>query len=173
MTADLGTLEHDGDRVVLRFTRRIGHPPERVWRALTEDARLEAWFPTTIEGERRAGAPLRFTHRYRDIPVMEGEMLGFDPPRLLELRWGDDVLRFELEADGPDATVLVFTDTFPELGRAARDGAGWHACLDVLAYAAGDGEQPPWSAADRWAQVKDGYVERFGPAASTIGPPGE
>jgi len=26
----------------------------------------------------------------------------------------------------------VLLDTIDELGKAARDGAGWHACLDVL-----------------------------------------
>jgi uncharacterized protein YndB with AHSA1/START domain len=170
---DLGTLEHDGDRVVLRFDRRLAHPPERVWRALTEDDQLEAWFPTTVEGERREGAPLRFAHRDAAAPPMTGEMLAYDPPRLMELRWGDDVLRFELEPDGPDATRLVFTDTFSEIGRATRDGAGWHACLDLLAYAAAGEEPPPWKPRERWAQVRDAYAERFGPAASTVGPPGE
>ena len=38
---------------------------------------------------------------------MDGEMLAFDPPRLMELRWGEDVLRFELEPDGEDATLLT------------------------------------------------------------------
>ena len=53
---ELGTLERVGDVSVLRYERRLAHPRERVWRALTDDAELAAWFPTTIEGERQNGA---------------------------------------------------------------------------------------------------------------------
>jgi hypothetical protein len=63
--------------------------------------------------------------------------------------------------------VLVMTQTMNEIGRAARDGAGWHVCLDAL-EARLDGREPP--AADRWKQVHPGYVSRFGPEAATIGP---
>ncbi len=37
--------------------------------------------------------------------------------------------RIELQADGA-GTLLTLTDTFDDLGKAARDGAGWHECLD-------------------------------------------
>lgn len=170
-TQDRGELERDEGRLVLRFRRRLEHPPEKVWRALVEPEQLEAWFPTTIEGERAAGAPLRFNHRDLAAPAMQGEMLAFEPPSLLALRWGEDILRFELRPDG-NGTVLEFTDTFDEVGRAARDGAGWHTCLDQLAYAVAS-QAPPWDPADHWRQVHGGYVERLGPEASTLGPPEE
>ena len=38
---------------------------------------------------------------------------------------------------GP-ARVLRFSATFDELGKVARDGAGWHACLDLLDYEVAD-----------------------------------
>jgi Activator of Hsp90 ATPase homolog 1-like protein len=60
---DLGELERNEDTVLLRFTRRLAHPPQKVWRALVEPAHLAVWFPTTIDGERAAGARLRFRHR--------------------------------------------------------------------------------------------------------------
>jgi uncharacterized protein YndB with AHSA1/START domain len=164
-----GQLEQAGTRWVLRFTRTLRHPPEKVWRALTENAELEAWFPTTIDGERTAGAALTFRFREGELPDMRGEMLACDPPRLLELSWGGDVLRFELRPDG-DGTVLTLTDTFDEVGKASRDAAGWHVKLEELAYHL-DGEQPPWEEGKRWAPVHEGYVEQFGPEASTVGPP--
>ena len=164
-----GTLERRGGRWRLRFMRRLPHPPEKVWRALTEPEHLAAWFPAAIEGERAAGAPLRFVHRDGRGPALDGEMLACDPPSLLELRWGDETLRFELRPDGA-GTLLVFVDTFDQIGKAARDAAGWHACLDVLACHL-DGESPPWTPAGRWQQVHEGYVARFGPEAATIGPP--
>ena len=52
-------------------------------------------------------------------------MLAFVPPSLMELRWADDVLRFELEPDGDGrACILRLTVTFPEHGKAARDAGG-------------------------------------------------
>jgi uncharacterized protein YndB with AHSA1/START domain len=164
-----GQLEQQDGRGRLRFTRRLPHPPEKVWRALTEPEHLAVWFPTDIEGERRAGAPLRFVFREGEGPTIDGEMIACDPPSLLALRWGGDELRFELRPEG-GGTLLTFVNTFDELGRAARDAAGWHACLDVLAHHL-DGRQAPWNPGERWSQVHPSYVERFGPEASTIGPP--
>ena len=43
--------------------RRGFVPSGSVWRALTDPDHLQAWFPTTIEGELSAGAPLRFGFR--------------------------------------------------------------------------------------------------------------
>ncbi len=169
-----GTLERVGDRWQLRFERKLAHPPEKVWRALTEPEHLAAWFPSDIHGERAAGAPLRFVFRNGEGPPTEGGMLIYDPPSTLELRWEQEILRFEIHPDegrpDGDGCVLVFVDTFDDLGKAARDGAGWHACLDVLEHHLA-GRQPPWSPEEHWADVHAGYVERFGPEAATIGPP--
>ena len=57
--AELGSLTRQGDRWMLTFTRRLAHPREKVWRAVTEPEHLAAWYPQEIVGERRAGAPLR------------------------------------------------------------------------------------------------------------------
>jgi uncharacterized protein YndB with AHSA1/START domain len=167
----LGRLERHGGQVRLTFVRRLAYPTITVWRALTEAEHLAAWFPTTIEGARVAGSPLRFGFLRDEAPSFDGEMLVFEPPSVMELRWGDEVLRFALEHDG-DGSVLTLTATFDELGKAARDGAGWHACLDLLDCAIA-GREAPWSSADRWSELHPVYVGRFGPDASTIGPPEE
>jgi uncharacterized protein YndB with AHSA1/START domain len=124
--AELGTLTRQGDRWLLTFTRRLAHPREKVWRAVTEPEHLAAWYPQEIVGERRAGAPLRFVSSAGD--GFDGQMLVFDPPEVMEFTWGTDRLRIELRADGA-GTLLTLTDTFDELGKVARDGAGWHECL--------------------------------------------
>jgi hypothetical protein len=82
-----------------------------------------------------------------------------------------DYGRLERDHDG-DGTTLTFTATMEELGKAARDGAGWHACLDLLAYDLA-GERAPVTSSDRWREVNRSYIDRFGPEASTIGPPEE
>ena len=68
----------------------------------------------------------------------------------MELEWGEDTLRFEL-TPADSGTVLVLADTLGQLGKAARDGAGWHECLDKLAYAL-DGVEVPWDEAERGAR---------------------
>jgi uncharacterized protein YndB with AHSA1/START domain len=163
---DLGTLTRDGDRWSLTFTRRFAHPVEKVWRAVSEPEHLKAWFPQEIEGERRAGARLRFVSSMAD--AFEGEMVSFEPPRLMELMWGVDRLRIELQPDGA-GTVLTLTDWFGELGKAARDAAGWHECLDRLACDV-EGAVPP-AFGESWKATHPRYVDRFGPDAATIGPP--
>ncbi len=164
--ADLGVLAPHGDQWTLTFTRRLAHPVDRVWQAVTEPEHLAAWFPQQIEGERRAGAALRFVSPAGD--GFDGEMVAFQPPTLLEFSWGPDRLRIELRPDGP-GTVLTLTDTFGELGKAARDAAGWHECLDRLGGHLDGAPLPGWG--QIWQQVHPRYTERLGPEAATIGPP--
>ena len=68
--------------------------------------------------------------------------------------------------------MLRLAASFTEVGRAARDGAGWHTCLDLLAY---DllGARAPWQQDERWRVVHREYVARLGPEAATAGPPAE
>jgi uncharacterized protein YndB with AHSA1/START domain len=180
-----GTLDvREDDTYVLRFERRLAHPPEKVWRALTEPAQLREWFPVDIEGERRAGAKLRFVFR-DDAPTaaelpellehdpvdLDGEFTEFDPPRVLAFDWGREHLRFELDPSD-DGCRLVFTHSFDEHSgiphpggprkTAARTAAGWEVCfaqLDAILSDARDAE------ADRaepdWKQLYDAYVARF------------
>ncbi len=63
-----------------------------------------------------------------------------DPPRNLAWEWGAERYRFELTADGDDATTLVFTHVFNrELGPDWQHAAGWET------YFAGS--TPTWRAA--------------------------
>ena len=158
-----GTLESIDQRWRLRFTRRLKHSPETVWRAIVEADQRDTWFPQHIEGDFRVGAPLRFVSEYGDF---SGQILAYEPPSLIEFRWGTDTIRLEIAADG-DGSVLTLLDTFDEQGKAARDAAGWHVCLDALERQL-DGSAAP---RDGWQTLNAGYVAQFGPAASTIGPP--
>jgi uncharacterized protein YndB with AHSA1/START domain len=164
-----GVLDRADGQPTLRFRRRFSQERPMVWRALSEPEHLEKWFPTTIEGERKAGADLRFVFRENEAPAFEGEMLAFDPPELMELQWGEDRLRFELHAEQGE-TVLDLTVRLGEVGKAARDGAGWHACLDLLACEVA-ARPAPWTSSDRWRQVRQAYIDSFGPEASRLGPP--
>ncbi len=169
-TQRLGALEETGEGWRLRYVRHLDRPPATAWRAFTEPDLVARWFPTTIEGELSAGSPLRYVITAYRMEPMEGAVLEIDPPHLLVLTWGPDLLRFEL-AEAGGGTDLTMTVLIGERGRAARDGAGWHECLDNLAMLSAD--DPGAVPHDTWGSVHPTYVERFGPEAATIGPPDE
>jgi uncharacterized protein YndB with AHSA1/START domain len=164
-------LTIDG-KPVLRFERRLRHPPAKVWRAVSDPAELAHWFPAAVEAELRPGAPMRFT--FPDEAVVDGEwdgeVLEVDPPKVYMFRWSQDVLRFELVPDG-EGCLLVFTQTIGggPVGRlgAARNAAGWDNCLAVLA----DRLDGTTTARD-WAALPSitRYVEEFGLGEGEVRP---
>ncbi len=126
-----GTLLCIDGRSAVRFERRLPHPPEKVWRAITEPAHLAAWFPATVELELRLGAQVRFDFGDGAGPTPDGVITALDPPRAFGFSWGADLLSFELHADGTGCR-LVFTHTFDDRAGAASFASGWQVCLDAL-----------------------------------------
>ncbi len=168
-----GTLVEIDGKPALRFERRYGHPMERVWRAISDPAEMARWFPSNVEGDRAVGAPLTFVddaQRAEAIetgeptrvegPMFHGTVIAFDPPKVFSFSWGGEVLRFELLPDGAE-TVLVFTQLLSHQSVAARNGAGWDACLGALDALLGAADAP--GDAD-WEGVYQDYLERIGPA---------
>ena len=134
-----GTLESADNGYRLRFERRLDHSPERVWRAITEPEELAHWFPP---GE--------------ELQVTESE-----PPRLLAGTWYGDELRFELRPEG-DACMLVFTHTFAEREKAARDAAGWDRVFvrfDALLRGEPISEK---ESLEGWSEVHERYAADLG-----------
>ena len=152
-------LEEGEGRPVLRFERRLAHPPEKVWRALTESGQISRWFPADIEGEFEVGATLRFPFREDEGPTTQGEVLEVEPPRTLAYTWGGEVLRFELRPDG-DGCLLVFTHEFEDRPGAPKFAAGWHVCLDGLEALLDGGERA--TSQEDWQGLYDAYAADFG-----------
>jgi uncharacterized protein YndB with AHSA1/START domain len=145
-------------RSVLRMQRRLDHPPEKVWRAVTESEHLGAWFPTSMSAELRIGGRVRFGF------VGDGTVTDLEPPRLFAYTWEDDHLRWELVPDGA-GTVLVLVHTFDDRAGAASFGTGWHTCLLALAgLLAGAPGEPDL---DHRA-LHERYIEQFGLDAGTV-----
>lgn len=141
MTETLGQALREGDRLGVRYERMLRHPPERVWRALTESEHLAAWFPADIVGSRRAGAAIdvvfwpAMVERYSiEETVVPGHILSWDPFSRFEYDWGGDVVRFDLEpVDGGTQLVLVVWLGEESLQTGShRAAAGYHRCLDAL-----------------------------------------
>jgi uncharacterized protein YndB with AHSA1/START domain len=177
MTETFGSYETIERRPALRFERRLSHPIDSVWRAITEPGELEHWFPCLIEvDELRAGAEMnfRFEHMPLDLPsTMTGRVTAFHPPRQFAFDWGEDHLDFELEPiAGEDACRLRLTVLLGFREKASRDGAGWHVCLDRLERLLGGEDGPAATgASDRWRRLYDEYQRRGVPAGAAI--PGE
>lgn len=139
----LGEVLRDGDRVGLRYERHLAHPPERVWRAITESAELHHWMPCDIVGERAEGAEItlpfwpevRAAHPEAVEAEQAGDLRGrittWDPPRVFAWTWDTDALHFELSPLG-SGTRLVFTTWIGETPGLASTAAGYHVCFDQL-----------------------------------------
>ena len=158
----LGTLEQrTDDTATIRFVRRLNHPIEKVWAAITDPAEMLRWWGRGDVDLREGGS---FVVRWLNTDddgnraEMHATITRLDPPRLLETD-GDmhGVLRWELEPDG-DATVLTFSSTLelPEQFR-TKVLAGWHWHLDALAGAL-DGGRAYLVGLPGWEDVHRGYA---------------
>lgn len=142
----LGTITRHGDRYDLSYVRRIAKPIETVWAAITTPERIADWF-TTVELEPRLGGLYRLS--FEDGYALDGEIVAFEPPRLLAHTWPDpahpeSVVRYELAPDG-DGCVLRFSQT--AIGREHMDSVGgWHFFLDAIPGAI-EGRRHNWTKA--------------------------
>ena len=162
-----GTLNETAEGWELHFERHLDRPPAVAWQAFVDPELLAVWFPTSIEGNLVEGETLRFVIKAMEADPFEGVVIEVDEPHRLAFMWGPDLLRFELEPSGA-GTRLTLHVLVEARGKAARDGAGWHECLDQLVEALAEGEVPTPAT---WSEVHPTYVQRFGPEAATIGPP--
>jgi uncharacterized protein YndB with AHSA1/START domain len=164
-TAADGVLEEKGGRQVVRFERRLAHPVERVWTALTDPGELIAWWgdcEVDLEGRRFKVRWLNTDDEGNSV-VMDAAITQLEPPRLLEMDGEPHgVLRFELRPVG-DGTLLTFTSTLvlPEEFR-TKVLAGWHYHVDALAEAL-DGRSVDLVDLpnQRWERIHAQYVARM------------
>ena len=147
-----GTLERRDEHQVIRFERRIGHPVERVWRALTDPDEIAAWLALSeLDLEEGGRVVLRWqnTDDEGNTAVARGTVSALEPPRLLE--FDTDIhgrLRWELEPV-EDGTALTF--------------AGWHIHLDhlVVVLDGGTFDWENWTRDHRpdWERVHEHYTD--------------
>jgi len=166
-----GSYDTIEDTPTLNFERRLSHPVDRVWRAITDRDELQHWFPSkVVVDELLPGAEMTF--EFEDMPLdapssMAGRVTDVEAPRLFAFYWGEDHLRFELEpVDDAKGCMLSLTVQLGARDKAARDAAGWHICLDRLERRLGD-----QSAVGEWRDYYDEYQRRGVPAGAPI--PGE
>jgi uncharacterized protein YndB with AHSA1/START domain len=146
------------DRHTLTYERRYPHPIERVWDAVSKGENLNVWLFPVTRVEQRAGGRATFTWGGPEEDGVEVyEVKEFDPPTRITFAaegmpaW----MRFDLTADGPDATLLSFTLHWPAPEDVPSPWApehlsGFHGMLENLAGHL-DGT---WTATDMDALIK-------------------
>jgi uncharacterized protein YndB with AHSA1/START domain len=166
-------VRKDGDHWTLVLVRELRHPPAKVWQALTDPAQLREWAPFDADRSLASTGPVKLSTVGMPTPIVsETEVTRADAPNLLEYRWGDNDLRWQLEpSDGGTRLTLWHNIDRRYISMGA---AGWHICLDVLARLVdGDplgrivgGEAMKFE----WQRLHTEYAARFGIAAPEMPP---
>jgi uncharacterized protein YndB with AHSA1/START domain len=150
----VGSVTYDGDYATITFSRRIGHPPEDVWSAITDPEQLQGWYMTRATVAGGKGGSIDFVSGPSQLHVT-GRILSWDPPHLFEHEWKvdprpelpsgeDSLVRWELAREGRE-TIMTFTFQRLTCRTATGFAPGMHAFLDRLA-AQLDGESvPEWT----------------------------
>jgi uncharacterized protein YndB with AHSA1/START domain len=161
---DYGSIETlDDGRYVLRYERRLRHPVEKVWEALTDPAQVEEWW-ARAEVELAEGGRARLEWLNGDA-VAEGHVSRLDPPHTIE--FDTDIhgrLLWELEPDGDETRLtLTVTAELPD-DYLASVRAGWHVHIDFLEDAL-DGRPVDWPnwPKDRWEKHNAVYEASMRP----------
>jgi uncharacterized protein YndB with AHSA1/START domain len=124
-------VRKDGEKWTLVLVRDLHHPPAKVWQALTDPAQLREWAPFDADRSLASVGPVRLSTVGTPTPVIsETRVTRADAPKLLEYRWGDNDIRWQLEPFG-DGTRLTLWHNI-DRGFISMGAAGWHICLDVL-----------------------------------------
>jgi uncharacterized protein YndB with AHSA1/START domain len=165
--SDLGIVEPRDGKYVLRYERRLVHPIQRVWSALTQPEEIVGWLAeATMDLVVGGNVELRWlnTDDQGNRAEAHGTITELDPPHLIE--YDTDIhglLRWELREAG-NGTVLTFTNITPAPEEyKLMVAAGWHIHLDHLVDAL-EGKPVDWSRWDdeqrpRWAEIRRRYEE--------------
>ena len=159
-----GTITVEGHYAMLTFRRRLKHPIETVWAAITDPEQRADWFGVTTIDARvdgtietvAEGPPLP-----REQRTGRGRILVWNPPRVFEHEWnqsliGETVIRYELIPEG-DTTILTFTHRGLSLSNAKGYAPGTHAYLDRLDAHLSGTDLPDWK--QRYGEVQQAYYD--------------
>ena len=127
-------VEKTGDKWTLVLVRELHHPPEKVWRALTDPDELRQWAPYDSDTNLgRAGTQVTLTTVGAPSPhVVQTTVKRADAPNELEFEWGGGDLRWELRPHGSGTRLTLWAKI--DRRYVAMGAAGWHICLDVLGH---------------------------------------
>lgn len=130
--ANVAHVRKEGDKWTLVLVKDLRHSQEKVWEAITDPAHLREWAPFDADGNLgKAGNVVKLTTVGAPaLHVTETKVTRADAPRVLEYKWGDFDMRWQLEPAGDGTRLTLWTNIdkrFISMG-----AAGWHLCFDVL-----------------------------------------
>ena len=118
-------VRKDGEKWTLIVVRELHHPPEKVWKALTEPAHLREWAPFDADGSLDTVGTVKLTWVGTPVP-QETTVTRADAAKVLE--YND--IRWELEAFGSGTRLTLWHNINRRF--ISWGAAGWHICFDVL-----------------------------------------
>ena len=146
--------------------RELRHSPEKVWQALTVPAHLHEWAPFDVDGSLgTVGNTVKLTTVGAPAPrVTETKVMRADAPKVLEYKWGDFQMRWELEPIVGGTRLTLWTNIGHRF--IAMGAAGWHICFDVLDHLLGGipiGRiVGPEAMKFGWQRLNAEYAKQFG-----------
>ena len=169
-------VRKDGEKWTLILVRELRHPPEMVWRALTDPVHLSQWAPFDADRNLGAVGPVKLSTVGAPTPqISETNVKRAEAPRLLEYNWGGNDLRWELIPLGSGTRLTLWHNI--ARGFISWGAAGWHICFDVLdRFLAGEpigrivgGEAMNFAG---WQRLTTDYAKQLGVEAPSWSPTG-
>jgi uncharacterized protein YndB with AHSA1/START domain len=162
-----GTITIEGDYGTLKFERRLSHPREIVWKAITDQKEIFRWLPDykgTFDGYK--GGAIDIVNNLTGSHVTE-EILVSDLHHVFEHEWHispnpafphgepESLVRWELKQDGDSDAILTVTHSRLTKPTSLIFAPGWHAYLDRLEAILNN--QVPPELMRRLAELKELY----------------
>jgi uncharacterized protein YndB with AHSA1/START domain len=164
-----GTITIEENYGTLKHERRLSHPREIVWKAITDPKEISGWmsnYKGVIDGY--TGGAIDFVNTVTGFHIT-GDILVWDPPGGFEYEWHihpnksfthgepESVIRWELkQQEGSDSdTLLTLTHSRLTKSTSLSFAPGWHAYLDRLEAILNNEEPPDWM--QRLGEVKESY----------------
>jgi uncharacterized protein YndB with AHSA1/START domain len=162
--ANVAKVNKDGETWTLVLTKDLRHPPEKVWRALSEPAHLREWAPFDASGDLGKVGTVDITWVGAPAPIAT-RITRADAPKVLEYELGGKAMRWELEKrDGGTRLTLwaIIDRPFIPMG-----AAGWHIAFDVLERLLDESPIGRIAGAqamqfDGWQRLNVEYAKQFG-----------
>ena len=162
-----GIVTIEGEYATLSYERRLSHPREIVWKAITDPKELAGWMNTKAVIDRHNSGTIDFVNTVSGFHTT-GRILAWDPPHVFEYEWHiapnpslpsgepEAVIRWKLKQDGnSNNTLLTLTHSRLTRSTSGNFAPGWHAYLDRLEASLNNEKLPDWS--QRFGAVKGLY----------------
>jgi uncharacterized protein YndB with AHSA1/START domain len=126
----------------LRFTRKLPHPVERVWHAITDDSELAAWMGYSARLDLRVGGQVALCCD-DESGAITGIVTKLEPPHVLRYTWDMALIHWGLAATPEGCRLELVHHGVTDPARVTEFGPGWQEFVECLErYLEGQGLAP-------------------------------